>query len=211
MRVEYSTRAVADLRHSWSCSYRQPPHTMPAVLDQHYGSLRQLFRGLLQHDLEALDYELSPRVAQPKKDHADASSTARGDDLAEIKIECQHDALFPDRLLKRLHRSVIFAALPLGGGWRHGRMNAGIQRPASIRPCRPGSACAISVNRIVLPRVSAMPRTQWPAECPHLRGQDSPQEPPPTSLRGRSGQRSPIRESSSRGCKPGRPLYLSRT
>ena len=73
---------------------------MPAVLDQHYGSLRQLFRGLLQHDLEALDYELSPRVAQPKKDHADASSTARGDDLAEIKIECQYDTLLTDCLLE---------------------------------------------------------------------------------------------------------------
>ena len=73
---------------------------MPPILDQHYGSLRQLFRGLFQYELEALDYELSPRVAQPKKDHADASSSARRDDLAETKIERQHDALFPDRLLE---------------------------------------------------------------------------------------------------------------
>jgi hypothetical protein len=65
-----------------------------------YRSLHQLFRGLFQHDLEALDYELSPRVAQPKKNHADASSTTGRDDLAEIKIECQYDTLLTDCLLE---------------------------------------------------------------------------------------------------------------
>jgi hypothetical protein len=34
-----------------------------------------------------------------KQDHADAvASTVRRDDLAEVKIECQHDSPFPDRL-----------------------------------------------------------------------------------------------------------------
>jgi hypothetical protein len=75
------------------------PHAMPVILDQHHGSLRQLFRRLFQHVLEASDHEFSPRVAQPKQDHADTTcSTARRDDLAEIEIECQHDAPFPDCL-----------------------------------------------------------------------------------------------------------------
>src|SRR5579862_8327174 len=73
---------------------------MPAILDEHNGSPRQHLRRLLQNCLQALDHEVSPRIAQPKQDHADASSSASRNDLTEVEIECQHDALLPDRLLE---------------------------------------------------------------------------------------------------------------
>jgi hypothetical protein len=124
---------------------------MPAILDQHHGSLRQHLRRWLQNRLQALDHEVSPRIAQPKQDHADASSSASRNDLTEVEIECQHDALLPDRLLEDFAVREFLQPFVMKMDCFMARC-ATIPRLASIRPCLPKSASAISINRFGLPR-----------------------------------------------------------
>ncbi len=65
-------------------------------------------------------------------------------------------------------------AVPRRAGGRHrGQPRAARRRPVDRRPCRRGSARR-PATRVAPAPGSAKPHTRWPAECPRVRGRDTP-------------------------------------
>jgi hypothetical protein len=58
--------------------------------------------GLVEHVVETLNHKFGPRIAHPEQDHTDDLTRAGRQNLSEVKVEGQHDALFPGRLLEDL-------------------------------------------------------------------------------------------------------------